>query len=510
MTISVLWGILLSTRVLRRFDNPSWLNDIHAYASGMSILMVLLHMVSLMLDGWLRFSITEVLVPFSAHYRAFPVALGVIAFYLLIAVGGTSLLIKRLPRPFWRTIHYSSYGALILISFHAGFTGTDVGSPWYRWLSLTLIGLASLAIVTRVLVGRSVNRAARPRRDDVIVPRTAPAATASSTAAAAAVPSSPLGGPATPVVSLDGLDLVVVARRRVAEGVVGIRLARADGHPLPVWHPGAHLTLRLPGGLERQYSLTSDPADRQSAEICVRLSPTSEGGSSWIHSTLHEGMRISAVGPSNHFELEPAPSYLFVAGGIGITPILAMIESLPARRDWYLLYIGRSRATMPFAAELLRQYPERVTVFPSDEHALPADLHAFLARGADLVYCCGPESLMDAVAAYVSPERLRIERFVAVVRQSLAGLHSTEVTCRRSKVSFTVPATSSILEEMERHNVPIIGSCRKGVCGTCEVRVLGGVPEHLDSVLDDDRKNDLGIMYPCVSRSSSTELILDV
>jgi predicted ferric reductase len=108
LTLAVVWGILLSTRLLRNVDNPSWLQDLHRYLGGLSIVMVLLHMVTLMLDGWLHFSLSSILLPFSATYRALPVALGIIAFYLLLAVQGSSLMMRWLPRKFWRGAHYTS------------------------------------------------------------------------------------------------------------------------------------------------------------------------------------------------------------------------------------------------------------------------------------------------------------------------------------------------------------------------------------------------------------------
>ena len=492
MTLSVLWGILLSTRVLRRADNPSWLRDIHGYVSGLAVVMVLLHLVSLMLDGWLRFSIAEVLVPFDSHYRAYPVAIGILAFYLLIAVQVTSMLLHRLPQRFWKAIHYSSYISLILVSFHAGLSGTDVGSPWYRVLSVTLITLSAGAIMLRVIAGKSVAAAASSRAEP-------------------AQPANEVGHrPLAPVLPT-GFQLFVVSGRRIAaDGVVGLRLQSTLQPELPVWTPGAHITLHLPGGAQRQYSLCGDPADRGFYEISVLRSPTSTGGSEWIHDYLQPGMTIPISGPANHFELHPATEYRFVAGGIGITPIRAMIESLPEKRDWRLLYIGRSRRSMAFAAELEYAYPGRVFVYARDENQYPVNLASFVAGNDPLVYCCGPESLMQSVSDLVAHERMRFERFRPIERISNGLAGSVDVTCRKSRKQFVVAPGGNILETMEENGVPILGSCRKGVCGTCEVKVISGTMEHLDSVLEDDVKDDLGIMYPCVSRGTSGELVLDV
>ncbi|MBB5643492.1 2Fe-2S iron-sulfur cluster-binding protein [Cryobacterium roopkundense] len=471
MTASVVWGILLSTRVMRRVDNPAWLQDLHRFLGGTMLIMVGLHMVSLMLDKWLAFTPGEVLAPFATDFKPLPVALGILAFYLLLAIQGSSLLMNRLPRKFWKGVHYSSFAALILISFHAGFTGTDVGSLWYKIVAVSLIAVVAVAIIIRISTGT----ATRPARK-IDAKRAAP-------------------GGASPVPQPEKRGLVVASATPIAEGVLGIRLERHDWAPLPLWHPGAHLTLHLPNGLDRQYSLCGDPADRHHYDIAVLRTVDSEGGSEWIHQHLVPGMTIEVSGPLNHFELEPAPEYLFIAGGIGITPMKAMIESLPAQRDWRLVYVGRSRRTMAFAAELEKQYPGRVLIQASDENTPSLNLDDVIGLGADEVYCCGPESLMSAVAARVPAERMHLERFVALERagRPAAPVH---VECRKSRKACDVPAGQSILEALVENGLPVLASCRKGVCGTCEVRVLAGDPEHLDSVMDDDDKESLRIMYP--------------
>jgi ferredoxin-NADP reductase/DMSO/TMAO reductase YedYZ heme-binding membrane subunit len=487
MTLSVVWGTLLSTRVLRKIDNPSWLQDLHRYLGGTAIVMVLAHMISLMLDGWLHFSAAAVLVPFATDYRALPVAIGILAFYLLIAVQGTSLLMRWLPRRFWKAVHYASYLVVVLVSFHAGLTGTDVGALWYRIVAMSIIGLSAVAVLVRVIAG---NKDAG---------RGGPEVRAGLAVASIALPA-----------SLDRHTMTVAATVRVSDEVLGIRLVPTGGAALPVWRPGAHITVRLPTGLERQYSLCGDPADRGHFEIAVLLTSDSHGGSSWIHSNVRPGVAIEVTGPLNHFELEPAFSYLFIAGGIGITPIKAMIESLPERRDWHLVYIGRSRRTMAFVDELSSRYPGRVRVHASDENAVGLDIEQLVAAASGDVYCCGPEALMARVAAAVPRERMHLERFEPLKRVAAGVAHSVQVSCRKSKKEFTVPSGQSILDALEENGLPIMGSCRKGVCGTCEVRVVSGVPEHLDSVVDDDEKDRLGVMYPCVSRASTPELVLDI
>jgi ferredoxin-NADP reductase len=513
LTLSVVWGILLSTRLLRNIDNPGWLQDLHKYFGGASLIMVALHVVSLMLDGWLHFSLIEALVPFEAAYRTVPVAIGILSMYLMVAIQGTSLLMNRLPRKAWKAIHYTSYGALVMVAFHAGLSGTDVGSSWYRILSIALIVVAAVAVLLRVLV-RSKGPAA------ALVAPPAGDTTATVTATFPGQPAAPAavgagaGGTATlartsVIPLLEKRTMVVSSITRQAEAVLGVRLLPLGGGMLPAWFPGAHVNVHLPNGLQRQYSLCGDPADRSHFDIAVLRTEFSEGGSSWIHDSLRIGMTLQIDGPLNHFELEAASEYLFIAGGIGITPIKSMIESLPARRAWRLAYFGRSRTSMAFLGELLSRYPGQVGVFASDELAAPADLSGIARSTAD-VYCCGPESLMAAVAAVVPAERMHFERFVPIVRVAQAAPHSVSITAARSSKTFDLAAGQSILDGLERAGVPISGSCRKGVCGTCEVRVLSGSPDHLDSVMADAEKDQLGVMYPCVSGSRSASLVLDV
>jgi len=502
MTASVLWGILLSTRVMRRIDNPAWLQDLHRYLGGLTLFMVGLHMVSLMLDPWLKFTVVEELIPFGTDFKPLPVALGIVAFYLLVAVQGSSLIMNRLPRKFWKGLHYASYGALLLIALHAGWTGTDVSTWWYRVLAIVLIGVATIAVLTRVIVGR--RNGASPAKASTSTITDVPAVAQSTAEDAGEHHVRPT--PAT----LTKRTMVVASIEPVAAEVLAIRLVPLGGGQLPVWHPGAHITLFLPNGLERQYSLCGDPAERDHFDIAVLRTQHSEGGSEWIHSELALGMTLEVSGPLNHFELEPASDYLFIAGGIGITPIKGMIESLPERRKWRLIYAGRSRSTMAFVDELEQRYPDRVEVYARDEQKVDLNVTSLLEGNTAQVYCCGPESLMSAVAAEVPPKLMHLERFIAVARTSVVPAGEVNVTCRKSKKDFTVPAGTSILSAMEEAGVPIMGSCNKGVCGTCEVRVVEGTPVHLDSVMDDAEKDRLRIMYPCVSRATGDKLVLDV
>ncbi|BBZ74830.1 ferredoxin [Mycolicibacterium anyangense] len=313
-------------------------------------------------------------------------------------------------------------------------------------------------------------------------------------------------------------DLIVQHRGAPAEGVVVLDLVHPDGQELPRWHPGAHIDLILADGLTRQYSLCGDPSDSTTWRVAVLLDPNSRGGSQYVHDTLHEGRSVQVRGPRNHFALVDAGRYRFIAGGIGITPIMAMAESVErAGGDWTLLYGGRTRASMAFADDLANRYPDRVTVWPQDEHGL-LDLDALLGSSEEgtLIYCCGPEALLTAVeerCAHWPEGSLHIERFAAkapAIDQQANPLSRFTVVCQRSGVTLDVSEDDTILDLVEAAGVSITTSCYEGVCGSCEARIVEGVADHRDSVLDAQQRETGEVMLICVSRSRTEKLVLDL
>jgi ferredoxin-NADP reductase len=313
-------------------------------------------------------------------------------------------------------------------------------------------------------------------------------------------------------------DLVVGRRSTPAEGVVVLDLAHPENEDLPRWEPGAHIDLILDDGLTRQYSLCGDPRDSGVWRVGVLLDPNSRGGSRYVHENLNEGSIVRVRGPRNHFPLVDAQHYRFIAGGIGITPIFAMLEAAQrAGTDWTLLYGGRTRASMAFAEDLAERYPDRVTVWPQDERGL-LDLESLFKDPEDntLVYCCGPEALLSAVeqhSAHWPAGILHIERFAAkapTAEEVAAALDQFEVVCQRSGQAFEITSDQSILEVLEEEGIPILGSCYEGVCGTCEARVLKGTPDHRDSVLTEAERAAGEVMLICVSRSRTERLVLDL
>ncbi|WP_245906382.1 PDR/VanB family oxidoreductase [Mycolicibacterium palauense] len=300
----------------------------------------------------------------------------------------------------------------------------------------------------------------------------------------------------------------------MAHDIVAITLCEPDGGPVPAWEPGAHVDVQL-GDMTRQYSLCGDPTQRQSLTIAVLREPASRGGSAFVHDKLAVDDLVDVSQPRNHFPLVTAPSYLFVAGGIGITPLLPMIGKLAAqRRPWRLLYGGRSRSSMAFADILEDDHRGNVELRPQDEYGL-LDLAAAVrdAEAGAAVYCCGPEPLltaMESVCAKREDVDLHVERFAPKPAADRKVAAAFEVVLGRSGDSVMVTATESLLDALLRHGVEVDFSCREGTCGTCEVTVIDGVPDHRDSVLTTDEKAANDVMMACVSRSCGKRLILDL
>ncbi|MFF7778094.1 PDR/VanB family oxidoreductase [Streptomyces tanashiensis] len=303
------------------------------------------------------------------------------------------------------------------------------------------------------------------------------------------------------------VPLIVGSVLREAEGIRGLLLADPAGADLAPWEPGAHLEVTLPSGAVRHYSLCGDPADRTTYRLGVLREPHGRGGSEEIHTSVGEGTVLEVRGPFNRFPLVGAERYLFVAGGIGITPLLPMIRSL-APGSWSLLYGGRSLASMAYREEL--SVLPGVTLVPQDTAGLP-DLDGVLAGlPADTaVYCCGPEGLLRAVEdRWAGP--LHMERFGAAPVERPSGEGGFEVELRRTGRTLRVEPGRTLLDTVREVVPGVAYSCEEGWCGTCETKVIAGTPEHHDSVLGEDEKASGTTMMICVGRSCGDRLVLDL
>lgn len=316
------------------------------------------------------------------------------------------------------------------------------------------------------------------------------------------------------------LSLRVERRTVEADGVVSLTLAAADGAPLPPWEPGAHIDLHLPGGRVRPYSLCGGPQDAGLYRLGVLLEPGGRGGSRWVHEHLREGARIHAAGPRNHFPLRGGASFsLLIAGGIGITPLLAMAERLAASGgDFELHYAARTAQRMAFRERLSTLASNgRVRMHADDGPAAQSlDLPGVLAspRIGACLYLCGPSGFMaaarrEARAAGWPDDAVHAEAFSAAPLQAGAE-HAFDVVLARSGRCIRVPAALSVAQALEAEGVVLPLSCQQGVCGTCLTGVLEGEVDHRDLFLSPDEQATHRQFLPCCSRAVSDRLILDL
>ena len=318
-----------------------------------------------------------------------------------------------------------------------------------------------------------------------------------------------------PLVGDETQDLTLTLRVRQiteeAEGVLSFVLVDPTGTELPVWMPGAHVDLVLPSGAKRQYSLCGDPTDRDRYRIAVRLNIHGRGGSVEAH-RLRPGDLLTITSVRNTFALLHSESYLFVAAGIGITPILPMVRSAVSEEvPSTLIYVGRDEQSLPFIEELSKLNTE-MTLILTAKQGRPSWKNLLEEVDPRAIYCCGPESLMAELGEHAKATGhgplLRTERFAPapmVVEES----RSSHIRCARSRLTLATSPSQSYLETLRDAGIEIDSSCEMGICGTCQVQVLSGEPDHRDSILTQGERND-GAFLPCVSRSSSKELILDI
>ncbi|NKX86928.1 oxidoreductase [Nocardia coubleae] len=303
----------------------------------------------------------------------------------------------------------------------------------------------------------------------------------------------------------------VIDRTEEADAVFALVLAAVDGGQLPAWTPGAHIDVAVGAAGVRQYSLCGDPADRDHWRIAVLHEPRGRGGSAALFRTALPGTTLSVSLPRNNFELTPAARYTFVAGGIGITPILPMIAAADrAGADWTLHYGARSRAHMAFA-DVLAADP-RVRLVPQDEAGLLPIAQILADRPGATVYCCGPEPLLAAVEAAGARGgvTVRTERFVPRPVVPAEADTAFEIRLAQTGRTLRVAADRSIVDVLESAGIAVLTSCREGTCGSCETPVLDGEVDHRDSLLTAEERDSGATMMLCVSRARSGVLVLDL
>lgn len=308
------------------------------------------------------------------------------------------------------------------------------------------------------------------------------------------------------------IDAEVVAKRQVCRSVVTLELQDVNGELLPAWEPGAHIDLVLPNGLLRQYSLCGDNDDRSRYRVAVLREVEGKGGSAYVHDELQAGDRVEVRGPRNHFMLEPAERYRFIAGGIGITPILPMVAEAERRgASWDLIYLGRSEDRMAFLDELAAFPSERVQILLTVDRRPP--IEEVLGPPGPAIYACGPSRLLDAIeeaSEGLPAGTVHLEHFEPDREALAAPTSGFRIVLTDSGKEFEVPPDKSILDMVEAAGIDWPYSCREGTCGTCETRIVAGEADHRDAVLSSAEKAENEYMMICVSRAAGPLLELEI
>lgn len=305
----------------------------------------------------------------------------------------------------------------------------------------------------------------------------------------------------------------------VALGVKAFEMAHADGLALPPAQAGAHIELQLPGGLARSYSLLNAPGETQRYVIAVHRTPDSAGGSRHMHESLNVGDALVASAPRNHFALDEAARHTcLIAGGIGITPLLSMAHRMNATgQSWELHVCARTPAHAAFADEVRALAAAGANAschfhFDQVPGGQPLDIDALVRSQPDDVhfYCCGPTGMLagfEAATAHCA-QRRHVEYFAAKAEAAVAGGFSVELA--RSRLTLEVPPGRSILDVVLDAGIAVATSCREGICGSCETRILEGEADHRDALLSPEEQALNQSMMICCSGARSRKLVLDL
>jgi len=317
------------------------------------------------------------------------------------------------------------------------------------------------------------------------------------------------------------LTVSVANKRQEALGICSFELVDPRGAPLPAFEAGAHIDVHLGDSLCRQYSLCNDPAERHRYLIGVLDEPCSRGGSRAMHASVRAGDLLRIGRPRNLFRLDPqAPRSLLLAGGIGVTPILAMAEQLAgAGADFHMHYSGRTRARMAFVdrirdGRLAAHATLHMDDGPPEQRLDIASMLAKAPRDAH-IYTCGPAGFIQAVADHARhagwpSSHVHFEYFAAPEAPSAEAGETFDVRVASSGQLVTVEAGESVVAALARHGIEIPTSCEQGICGTCLTGVLEGEPDHRDMVLSEEERALNTQFLPCCSRSRSRLLVLDL
>jgi ferredoxin-NADP reductase/DMSO/TMAO reductase YedYZ heme-binding membrane subunit len=470
LSASVIGGLLMSTQ-LARGTSRQWAQGLHEYLGALAVVFTVIHLASAFAAPTPGIGVLQLFVPFTRQGSPVAQGCGVLAFYLLTAVLLTSWSRATLSWRWWRRVHFLAFPLWVLACVHTVLVGSDTKHPALQWAGLVVGSALLFLAVVRLLTARPTKPA--------------------------------------------GMCLLISQMTWEADKVVSLRLHAPDGTALPKWEPGAHLELTLTSGRRRHYSLCGDPADTHAYRIAILQVLRGRGGSLEVHTRARAGQLVTVHGPRNHFPLVASSAYLFIAGGIGITAIMAMAARVASAGDeWKLVYTGRRRASMAFLDEVRALDPDRVDVVPVDERGRP-DLKEIIGVAAPgtAVYCCGPDRLLNAVKKLVAARpdlSMHSERFtVGGAAFTVAGGAPFTVELRRAGHIIDVPADRTLLHAIREVLPNVPAGCEQGVCGACRTMVLAGEPDHRDTLLS-SAERAAGVMLICVSRARSERLTLDL
>ncbi len=310
------------------------------------------------------------------------------------------------------------------------------------------------------------------------------------------------------------LSLRIISATWEAPNIVSYELRAPDGGELPAFTAGAHIDITLPNGLVRSYSLLNPQSERHRYVIAVQKDRASRGGSKWVHENFRAGDLVTVNGPRNNFPLdEAAAKSILIAGGIGITPILSMVERLGAiGRDWELVYCSRKRGGTAFL-ERLQGKPQVRFNFDEEPGGRMLDVAAVVraAPAQAHFYCCGPLPMLEAFEQATKDlprERVHVEYFTAKAPPAVEG--GFTIVLAKSGLTLSVAPGKTILDTLRDNGFDTPFSCTEGVCGTCETRVLEGVPDHRDLILTEAERASNKTILICCSGSKSDKLVLDL
>jgi ferredoxin-NADP reductase/DMSO/TMAO reductase YedYZ heme-binding membrane subunit len=549
LCVAVLWGLLLSTRVLGDRTPPAWLLDLHRMLGGLAVVFTAMHLVGLYLDTWSGFTLTQLFVPLQSEYRPTAVAWGVVALYLLAAIEVTSLLRRRIPETLWRWVHRTAFCVFVLATLHVFTAGSDAASPWIQGTAVAVgCGFVFLCAY-RLMAGR------RERRVHATDRSPASAADGSGTTAEPQAPAVPL--PVDEKAPANGSNFhpltVTEVNRETADAVSVAFAVPKELAPAFRFDPGQHLTLRKHFGEEevrRAYSLCSGVTD---GELRIAVKQV-EGGraSPWVNRELAVGDVVEVGVPRGRFRTEINPLHqrhvLGIAAGSGITPVLSILKSVLAvepRSRFTLLYGNRDADSIIFRdqlAALQEAHGERLRIVHVLSRSEEVDPHLRGRIGArklrelddtlqldtvDDAYICGPREMTvevrDALAAYGMPaDRVHVELFgsgsrpgarpasVPAHEAPVAGAkRNVAVIDRGARADISMNVDEPVLDAALRAGLDLPYSCRDGVCGTCRARLTSGRVHQ--PMADLSRAElDAGYVLTCQARPRSEDVVISL